>query len=342
MQAKTITLLLLLTGASAIAQTPDVAPVDPVDSKESTSSVDAVAVAGSYRGELELGDRKLRYALDLDANGHFVRREELVGADGKLTDHYDAAGSFKVSMDGLRLVLMDQYGAQHVFERIVNDEWRPFDLEGMTRSAQGRIYRKDGEKPTSAEVRLRAEVLREGKMLRVRDCASGLELPLGKGASVPATKAEAQLVALQGTATLGKDGVELRSTKTLAGQDGACSDKSGGAALAQIYWKLVTVDKTPVQVPAGQREPHLRFVPDSGRFLGQGICNRLSGSFDIVGDVIRLRQIDKLTSPCPPGGLSDPKIFEALTSAHRFAIKGAVMELKDSRGRVRVRFEAQK
>lgn len=342
MPLKTIaSLLLLLAGIGAIAQTPEVAPVDPVDSKESTSSVDAVAVAGSYRGELELGDRTLRYAVDLDAESRFVRREELIGADGKLTERYDATGTFKVSMNGLRLVLVDQYGAQHVFERIVNDEWRPFDLEGMTRSAQGRIYRKDGEKPASAEVRLRAEVLREGKSVRVRDCASGLELPLGKGASVPGSKS-AQLVALQGTVAQGKNGVELRAAKTLASQDGVCSDKSGGAALAQIYWKLATVDQTAVTVPAGQREPHLRFVPDSGRFLGQGICNRLSGSFDVVGDVIRLRQIDKLTSPCPPDGLSDPKVFEALTSAHRFAIKGDVLELKDSRGRVRVRFEAQR
>lgn len=340
MTVKTLLALLLLGAACAQAQTPEIAPVDPVDSKSSTSSVTAEAVAGAYRGDLQLGNRTVRYALDLDAHNRFVRREEVLDDAGKVQDRYDAAGAYVISQDGLRLVLIDQYGGQHVFERIVNEEWRPFDLEGMTRSAQGRIYRKDGAAPTSAEVRLRAEVLREGKAMRARDCASGMELPLGSAAGVPSTKANAQLVALQGTLAVGKNGVELRKPKTLASQDDACADKSGGAALGQIYWKLTQIDKTVVKVPAGQREPHLRFIPDTGRFLGQGICNRLSGSFDIVGDIIRLRQIDKLTSPCPPDGLSDQTIFAALTSANRLSMQGDVLEFKDAKGRVRVRLEA--
>ena len=165
MTVKTLLALLLLGAACAQAQTPEIAPVDPVDSKSSTSSVTAEAVAGAYRGDLQLGNRTVRYALDLDAHNRFVRREEVLDDAGKVQDRYDAAGAYVISQDGLRLVLIDQYGGQHVFERIVNEEWRPFDLEGMTRSAQGRIYRKDGAAPTSAEVRLRAEVLREGKAM---------------------------------------------------------------------------------------------------------------------------------------------------------------------------------
>jgi hypothetical protein len=58
--------------------------------------------------------------------------------------------------------------------------------------------------------------------------------------------------------------------------------------LRNTYWKLVRLSETPVQVAERQREPHLIFATNEPRLSGSGGCKRVTGSFGVDGDKLRL------------------------------------------------------
>jgi heat shock protein HslJ len=322
------------------AHTPELVPYQPAAAETVETLVSPADAAGHYRGELELGERTLRYAAQFEPDGSFRRREEIIGADGKLVQRVDSVGRFEVSKDSWRLLLVDQERRRHLFDRLIEAEWRPFDLEGPTRQAFGRLRKIDSAEPVVVEARLRATVERDEAGVAVRDCASGVSYRVEKPGKLDRElPADGLLVAISGEFAGSEGATVMRKAKVLAEQPGNCAATDSAQPLANTYWRLVRVGREDVDVPAGRREPHLRFAVETGRFLGQGLCNRLGGSFDTVGDAIRLRQIDRLPHPCPAGTLGDEEVFDALEAAQRFRIKDGVFELIDARGRVGVRFE---
>lgn len=331
---------LLGFGAVAMAASGDSEAAERERAQEQESASPAGESHGRFSGELELGDRTLRYEADFEADGSFRRREEVSGPDGKRVFVVDAVGRHEVSPDGSRLVLIDQERRRHVFDRVGESEWRAFDLEGPTRQALGRIARvESGDDPVVVEAQLRAVVERDEQGVAVRDCGSGILFRVDEPGKLDRElPAEGLLVAIEG-AFVGADGLSrLQQPRLLAEQAGGCDSRESAAPLGNTYWRLVMVNRKPIEVPSGQREPHLRFAPETGRFLGQGLCNRLGGSFETVGEAIRLRQIDRPPHPCPEGSLNDQDVLDALASAQRFRIRNGDLEMVDARGRMRVRF----
>jgi heat shock protein HslJ len=327
---------LLAFGAVAVAAS-NAAATTPEQGQDTPSP--ASQSQGRYSGELELGERTLRYEADFVEDGSFRRREEVTGPDGKRVFSVDAVGRYEISPDGTRLVLIDQERRRHVFDRVSESEWRAFDLEGPTRQAFGRIARVEAGDPVSVEAQLRAVVERDEQGLAVRDCGSGIRFGLDEPGELDRElPEEGLLVAIEGEFVAGDDGSRLQRARVLAEQPGGCDSRDSAAPLGNTYWRLVSVGRETIEVPEGQREPHLRFAPETGRFLGQGLCNRLGGSFETVGEAIRLRQIDRPPHPCPAGSLNDQDVLDALASAKRFRIRNGDLEMVDGRGRVRVRF----
>lgn len=335
-----IPLALLFIALALPAQTPELVPYQPAPASTVEALMGPAEAAGHYRGELELGERTLRYVLQFEPDGSFRRREEIVGPDGKLVERIEAVGRFEVSKDTWRLLLVDQERRRHVFDRLREGEWRPFELEGPTRQAFGRLYKVPSGEPLRVRARLRALVERSEDGIAVRDCATGVAYPLDRPGKLDRELPEpGLLVAIEGEFVGGEDHTRLRKARVIAEQSGDCSTQDAAAPLGQVYWRLTRVGRKEVKALAGQREPHLRFAVETGRFLGQGICNRLGGSFEAVGQSIRLRRIDQPAQPCASGELDDEDVFDALESAERFRVEAGVFELLDRRGRVVVRFE---
>ncbi len=332
-------LWLLAIGHAAVAGDGDGAAEAPDKRPEAESSSSTSESLRRYSGQLELGDRTLRYEADFEADGSFRRREEVSGPDGKLVFAVEAVGRHEVSPDGSRLVLIDQERRRHVFDRVGESEWRAFDLEGPTRQAFGRIAMVEAADSLTVAAQLRAVVDRDEQGIAVRDCGSGIRFPLDEPGELDRElPTEGLLVAIEGAFVAGDGLSRLQQPRLLAEQVGGCDSRESAAPLGNTYWRLVMVNRKPIEVPAGQREPHLRFAPETGRFLGQGLCNRIGGSFETVGEAIRLRQIDRPPHPCPAGSLNDQDVLDALASAQRFRIRDGELEMVDARGRVRVRF----
>jgi copper homeostasis protein (lipoprotein) len=68
----------------------------------------------------------------------------------------------------------------------------------------------------------------------------------------------------------------------------SCGNPLVDSPLRGTYWKLVRLSETPVRVAEKQHEPHLIFANYEPRISGSGGCNRLTGSFELDGDKLRL------------------------------------------------------
>lgn len=303
--------------------------------------------SGRFRGSLLLGERELEYAVDLETDGSFRRREVLHSGSGAASTTMETVGRYAFSPDGRRLILTATDRSQHLIDVFAADAWRASEFEGLTRVAEGEIHRDDQAKALEVNAEVRAELYSSDGQPRVRDCGSGLEMAISGDRKLKellrqqSADSAPWLLALEGkVAAVKAGGNTMTGAQVLAQQSGGCKAAAGATDLADTYWKFVSVGGEAVKAAPGQRTAHLRFVVANGRFLGQGICNRLGGSFDTVGEVIRLRQIDQLPTPCPPGGMSDASIIDALTASHRYRVKGTELQLLSAKGKVLVKLSS--
>ena len=117
----------------------------------------------------------------------------------------------------------------------------------------------------------------------------------------------------------------------------------GGASAAPLentYWKLISLDDTPVTVGARQQEPHFLLHPATGRVTGSGGCNRLSGSYEAQGDRVRFSQMIRTMMACVEGMETEAAFVEALDTVSRWKVTGQQLELFDAAGARLARFEA--
>lgn len=342
-------LCLLLSQLSYAQEPPTLRPGKTEgDLQEALPEMQPEPLVGHFRGQLLLGERALDYAVDLDADGSFRRREVLTtdAKGSKLT--LDAVGRAALSPDGHRLILTASDRTQHLIEVMAPERWRPLELEGPTRVAEGEIHRDDSAPAITVQAQVRGELIAEGNRLQLHDCGSGLTLNLAaskvltKLAAEPDPEARPWLVSMRGQVGRVDGANQLSKAQLLAQERGGCAAEAASASkLGNTYWRFVSVGRNQVSVASGLREPFLRFVPESNRFLGQGMCNRLGGSFAAVGDAITLRQIDKLPNPCPPGTLADSEVFQALATTQRYRFVGSNLELLDAKGKLLVRLSSE-
>jgi heat shock protein HslJ len=121
---------------------------------------------------------------------------------------------------------------------------------------------------------------------------------------------------------------------------GSCGRAPGKHPLRGTYWKLVRLGEAPVQVSAGQAEPHLVFASDALQVSGSGGCNRIAGGFTLEGDRVHLGRLAATMMACPNGMQQEQRFLESLNQVERYRMSGQQLELLDSSGKVLARFEA--
>jgi copper homeostasis protein (lipoprotein) len=120
----------------------------------------------------------------------------------------------------------------------------------------------------------------------------------------------------------------------------SCGNPLSDSPLRGTYWKLVRLSDTPVQAAEKQREPHLILASDGPRMSGSGGCNRVTGSFELDGDKLRLRRVAGTMMACPAGMEQEQRFLQSIEQVERYRISGSHLEMLDGAGAVIARFEA--
>ena len=120
----------------------------------------------------------------------------------------------------------------------------------------------------------------------------------------------------------------------------SCGHPLVDSPLRGTYWRLVRLSETPVQAAGKQREPHLIFASDQPRISGSGGCNRVTGSFDLDGDRLRLGRMAGTRMACPTGMEQEQRFLQSIEKVERYRISGSHLEMLDAADAVIARFEA--
>ena len=81
-------------------------------------------------------------------------------------------------------------------------------------------------------------------------------------------------------------------------------------------------------------------MPATPRISGSGGCNRLTGSFELDGDQLRLRGTAGTMKACPTGMAQERRFLQSIGKVERHRISGSHLEMLDAAGTVIARFEA--
>ena len=117
--------------------------------------------------------------------------------------------------------------------------------------------------------------------------------------------------------------------------------QSGGPpmTLQQTYWKATELAGRPVPAGAASREAHLVLAAD-GRVTGADGCNRVAGTYELTGEVVKFSRMIATQMACPNTGETERAFHDALNRAAAWRIAGNRLELFDAAGAPLGRFEA--
>jgi heat shock protein HslJ len=109
-----------------------------------------------------------------------------------------------------------------------------------------------------------------------------------------------------------------------------------GADLWGTSWRLVEVQGAAALEGV---EATLEF-PEPGRVAGNGSCNRFSGSIQVTGNSVMIRQLAATRMACiePAANRQELDYLGALEASGRYSIQGDVLELYSARGAPPLRF----
>jgi heat shock protein HslJ/uncharacterized lipoprotein NlpE involved in copper resistance len=120
----------------------------------------------------------------------------------------------------------------------------------------------------------------------------------------------------------------------------SCGAPGASAQLSNTFWGLVRLGAQPVRLEPGQREVHLRLLPERGVVTGFAGCNTLSGSFRVEDHRLRFGALASTRMACPTMEL-ETAFFTRLGEVSQFKVRGDHLDLSDSAGRLLLRFEAR-
>ena len=122
----------------------------------------------------------------------------------------------------------------------------------------------------------------------------------------------------------------------------SCGIAATHIALRGTYWRLVQLNGQAISVPRAskQQEPHLVFSSEGDRVSGSGGCNALTGSFEVDGDKLHLRQMVSTMRACLTGMEHEREFLQTLGKVARYRTIGGHLDLLDEQGAVIARFEA--
>ncbi len=119
-----------------------------------------------------------------------------------------------------------------------------------------------------------------------------------------------------------------------------CGTPLVDSPLRGTYWKLVRMRGAPSEAAEYQREAHLIFAHDTARVSGSGGCNRVTGSFEVDGDALRLGHMASTRLACVSGMEQEQRFLQSLEQVARYRIRGSHLEMLDAAGSAIARFEA--
>lgn len=123
--------------------------------------------------------------------------------------------------------------------------------------------------------------------------------------------------------------------------EGTCDEPKSTAVLENTYWKLVRLGATPVTVAENQREPHFILQSETGRVVGSGGCNRMTGSYTLTGDTLTFGQMAGTMMACPDGMDVEREFHKALRKVASWRIEGETLKLFDAAGVSIAEFESR-
>jgi heat shock protein HslJ len=114
------------------------------------------------------------------------------------------------------------------------------------------------------------------------------------------------------------------------------------ARLIETYWKAVELEGKPVEVKAGVREPHMVLRSDKNAVNGFSGCNSFHGSYEIGGTGLRFKGVAVTRMACLDTAADlENRFLSAINSTATQKISGETLELQDSSGKLRARFESR-
>ncbi|MGM8851434.1 META domain-containing protein [Salinicola halophyticus] len=119
-------------------------------------------------------------------------------------------------------------------------------------------------------------------------------------------------------------------TQAVADSQAAGDSQAASEALVGTYWKLITLDGTPVAVADNQREAHL-VLDGQGRVTGSTGCNRLMGSYMLEADALTFSQLASTRMACPAEMMAlEQAWLAALSDTAHYSISGQRLVLEDA------------
>ncbi len=112
-------------------------------------------------------------------------------------------------------------------------------------------------------------------------------------------------------------------------------------ALINTYWKLVTLDDTPVVALENFREAHLVLHQEASRLAGATGCNTLMGNYHVANERIAFGQIASTKMACPAPQMKTERDFlAALKQVTAWSVDGATLVLSGENNESLAAFEA--
>jgi heat shock protein HslJ len=113
------------------------------------------------------------------------------------------------------------------------------------------------------------------------------------------------------------------------------------ASLENTYWTLTRLRDARISAASGKQEPHIVLDRETHRVRGAGGCNRLTGSYRVVGDRITFTQMAATLMACLEGMDTEKSFLDALKDVSTWRITGGHLELFDASGKLLASFESR-
>ena len=116
------------------------------------------------------------------------------------------------------------------------------------------------------------------------------------------------------------------------------------AELTGTYWRPVEIDGKTVLVRPGEREPHLVLEKEGSRLRGYAGCNSMAGGYVLAGDALSFGPMAMTRRACIGDGADalESAFLAALGATAKFTIVAESLEMRDTAGKLRIRFEVRK
>jgi copper homeostasis protein (lipoprotein) len=318
----------------------------------------------TYAGEIPCADCPgQRLTLTLFTDSTFRLRYTYIDPrDGKVQTFHDLGRWARAQDQGAnRLRLAGAAEAPRRFLIRGDESLRLLDNEG--REIRSRLnydlQRLPQVDPVAGPMRLRGMYVYKADAAIFNECLTGKRFPVRlernhvalERAYLAARRApgEPLLVTFDGrfVVAAAEPGAPVREQVVVerfdrVGPGATCGPRSPAqAALLETYWRPVEIERKPVVIRPGNREPHFVLSAAGNSVRGFTGCNNLAGGFTQGADGFRFKALAATRMACLPESDLEARFLSALNATTSQQVVGETLELRDRDGTLRMRLEAR-